>query len=77
MFSVVNPATEDVIAEVPRTPVEQVDETIAHHAPAVAGAAEVLLLRGREARLHQRDARAGVGACELDQFGARLFHPPA
>jgi len=29
MFRVVNPATEDVIAEVPRTPVEQVDEIIA------------------------------------------------
>jgi len=29
MFSVINPATEDVIAEVPRTPVEQVDEIIA------------------------------------------------
>ena len=23
------------------------------------------------------DARAGVGACELDQFGARFLHPPA
>lgn len=23
------------------------------------------------------DARAGIGACELDQFGARFLHPPA
>ncbi len=30
MFRVVNPATEDVIAEVPRTPVEGVDEIIAN-----------------------------------------------
>src|SRR5262249_20073259 len=39
-------------------PREQVDELPAHHLPAVARAAEVLLLVRPEARLHEGQARA-------------------
>ena len=54
MFSVVNPATEDVIAEVPRTPVEQVDEIIATARAAFPGWRDVA--PGDRARLLRRFA---------------------
>ena len=54
MFSVVNPATEDVIAEVPRTPVEQVDEIIAAARAAFPGWRDVA--PGDRARLLRRFA---------------------
>ncbi len=54
MFSVVNPATEDVIAEVPRTPVEQVDEIIT--AAAAAFPAWRAVAPGDRARLLRRFA---------------------
>ena len=54
MFSVINPATEDVIAEVPRTPVEQVDEIIATARAAFPGWRDVA--PGDRARLLRRFA---------------------
>ena len=54
MFSVINPATEDVIAEVPRTPVEQVDEIIAAARAAFPGWRDVA--PGDRARLLRRFA---------------------
>ena len=54
MFSVINPANEDVIAEVPRTPVEQVDEIIATARAAFPGWRDVA--PGDRARLLRRFA---------------------
>ena len=54
MFRVINPATEDVIAEVPRTPVEQVDEIIATARAAFPGWRDVA--PGDRARLLRRFA---------------------
>src|SRR5262245_43823410 len=46
--------------------VEQRDELAAHPAPAVARAAEGLLLVRPEARLHERQLRARRGGCERE-----------
>src|SRR4051794_20453003 len=50
-------------------PGEQVDELPAHHLPAVARAAEVLLLVRPEARLHEGQARARRRGREREGHG--------
>src|SRR4051812_27751370 len=49
-----------------RGPREQVDELPAHHLPAVARAAEVLLLVRPEARMHEGQARTRRGGRERE-----------
>src|SRR5215207_3930578 len=67
-----------------RDPREQVDQLSTHHPPAIARAAEVLLLVLLEARLHEREASTGPRGREPERHdgvdvadGPRVAQLPA